>query len=550
MLKLIGSDGRKLYSWELEPGEYLVGRTPEFDYYISDRTISRKHARITVSSSGDSVELEDLGSHNGTAVNGARVVEPVKLKIGDTVLFGQVEFRVSGKGEPTATAVGPTTKLAEYEPEKSVFLDIAEALKPLPSKISEKPEVLPTLLEMARMLVLPEPREIMLQKSLQLVSKVIDSERLAILFLQPDSDEVYTGAAHLTSGKDLGQFRLSRTIINEILANPQVILIGDPKHDPRFAEQHSIIMSDMTSAMAVPLLDEDKVHGILYADTSNPIHHYDDESMRLLATFGHLIGSRLQNYQLLEERQEREVLDAELRRASNIQKTLVPQSVPDIAGYTVHAFQEQCRAVGGDLYDLIVLPNGELLFMVADVSGKGMGAALLMSNILASFRILYDQPEFDLCRAVKLVSNQLRKHSASEDFATLFVGLLNPVKNEVRYVNAGHNPPMLIRSDGSMELLDATGIIIGIMDSVEWTEQKTTMDESDFIVVFTDGVTEAECGDEQYGEGCLEDSLHASRHLSAVEIGDRLIEDVLSFIKDTPRCDDITLTIVQRNKSC
>lgn len=548
MLKLIGSDGRKLYSWELEPGEHMIGRTPEYDFYISDRTISRKHARLTAGASDDQVMLEDLGSHNGTAVNGERLSVPVRLKVGDMVLFGQVEFRVSRKGDPTGPAQGPTTKLAEHEPEKSVFLDISEALKPLPTKISERPDVLPTFLEMARMLVLPEPREVMLHKSLQLVAKVIDSERLAVLFVRPDSDEVYTEASHITGGKDLGQFRLSRTIVNEILANPQVILIRDPKHDPRFAEQHSIIMSDMTSAMAVPLLDEDKVHGILYADTSNPAHHYDDESMRLLATFGHIIGARLQNYQLLNERQERQVLEAELKRASNIQKTLIPQTVPKIEGYTIHAFQEQCRAVGGDLYDFHVLPSGELIFLVADVSGKGMGAALLMSNILASYRILYDQPEFDLCRAVRLVSTQLCAHSAPEDFATLFLGLLDPVRNEVRYVNAGHNPPMLMRSDGSLELLEASGIVIGVFDSAEWVEQSTIMNNGDFIVVFTDGVTEAECGEDQYGEERLENCLRSGRHLSAVEIGDKLIEDVLSFVKDSPRSDDITMTILQRNK--
>ncbi|RKX27897.1 MAG: hypothetical protein DRP47_05760 [Candidatus Zixiibacteriota bacterium] len=550
MLKLIGSDGRKLYSWELEPGEYLIGRTPELDFYISDRTVSRKHAKIIVNSDRDTIILEDLGSHNGTAVNGVRIQGSIELKTGDNIIFGQVEFKIEQQGETLKKSRISTTRLAEYEPEKSVFLDINEALKPLPTKISEMPEVLPTLSEMARMLVLPEPQEEMLQRSLQLVSRVIVSERLAILFVQPDNDEVYTAATHLSGGKDPGEFRLSRTIINEIISNPQAILIGDPKQDPRFAKQHSIIMSDMKSAMAVPLLDEDKVHGILYADTSNPAHRYEDESLRLLATFGHIIGARLQNYQLLNERQEKQVLDAEIRRASNIQKTLVPQTIPEVPGYTVHAFQEQCRAVGGDLYDFEIFPNGELLFMVADVSGKGMGAALLMSNILASFRIMYNQPEFDLVRAVRLVSAQLLSHSAPEDFATLFVGLLDPAKSEVRYLNAGHNPPLLVRSNGNMEHLEASGIMIGVLDFDAWTEQRVSLSEDDFIVVFTDGVTEAECGEDQYGDERLEYCLRNCKNLTAPEIGDKLIGDVLSFVKDSPRSDDITIAILQRNKSC
>lgn len=545
MLKLIGTDGRKLYSWDLLPGKYSIGRKSDCDFYIQDKTVSRNHAEFIVNDDESTITLADHGSHNGTTVNGIRITAPTEIKSGDNIVFGQVEFRIATDGGSLKSKV-PTTQLTKDEPEKSVFLDISEALKPLPSKIADQPEVLPTVFEMAKMLVLSEPKEIMLDKSLKLISKVITSERLAILFTEDNSDEVYTAASNITGGKDLGEFSISKTIINKILSDPQAILISDTTQDPQFAEQHSIIMSEMKSAMAVPLFDEDKVHGVLYADTSNPLHQYNDDHLRLLATFGNIIGSRLQNYTLLSEREEKQIIDAELRRASSIQKKLLIKNIPDVPGYNLHSFQEQCRAVGGDLYDIYTMPDGKLLFMVADVSGKGMGAALLMANILASFRVLYNQPDFNLCDTVKKVSSQLVRHSDSGDYATLFIGILDPETHNVSYVNAGHNPPMLVKGDGTFKLLDESGIPIGAMEFDLWPEGHFTLEKDDFILIFTDGVTEAESVIGQYGEERLEKFVSNNCNYSAEKIGEYIIQDVMNFIEDYPRSDDITMMIVQR----
>ncbi len=548
MLKFVGTDGSKYYSWNLLPGTYIIGRQKEADFCIPNKTVSRKHAEVTVSPDGNQCFLRDLGSHNGTVCNGVPVQTKVELKEGDTITFGEVEFRVVDADEGVEKSKVSTTQLADYEPEKSVFLDIDEALKPLPQKITELPDVLPTLFDMAKMLVLPEPREIMLERSLKLVTKVIPAERLAVLITDNEDNDVYTAATLLTGGKDPGQFHLSRTIVNQILTQKQSILVGDPTEDPRFAQQDSIILSEMKSAMAVPLFDEDKVHGILYADTTNPLHRYTDDHLRLLATFGNIIGARMLNYTLLAERQEKQVIDAELRRASTIQKQLLIQSVPTVSGYNIHTFQDQCRAVGGDLYDIARLPDGRLLFMVADVSGKGMGAALLMANILASFRILYKQQDFDISRAVSQVSSELCDHSTPGDFATLFIGVLDSTTHEIRFINAGHNPPILLQHDGSIRHLKASGIMIGALPGYSWDEERITLSEGDVLVIFTDGVTEAEHQEEMYGEERLEKLVSSVRHLSASAIGEKLMEDIRLFVQDEPQSDDITMLILQRGR--
>ncbi|MEE8150090.1 MAG: FHA domain-containing protein, partial [candidate division Zixibacteria bacterium] len=433
-MKLVGTDGNRYYSWPLESGIYTVGRSEECSFYLPDPTVSRPHAEIEVRNGREDVIIRDLGSHNGTFVNGRRLTRSTVVKKNDVVMFGQVEFRVTDISEEAKSKdkTPTTTQLAQYDPEQSVVLNIKEALQPLPSKVTDIPELWSTLSEMARMLVLPEPKEIMLQRSLKLVSKVVPAERFAVLSTSPDMSSVYTDALLLPSGKDPGTFTLSKTIINEILTNKTSVLIGDSSSDPRFAEQQSIVASNLRSAMAVPLFDEGKVLGILYADTANPLHRYSDDYLRLFATFGNIIASRLLNYTLINERQEKELMEAELDRAALIQKNLLTKDFPKLPGYAIHPFQEQCQAVGGDLYDLTLLPDGKLFFLVADVSGKGMGAALLMSNILASFRIKYSDPQFDLAAAIRQVSIQLHKYTAAQDFATLFAGLIDPTTHTLK----------------------------------------------------------------------------------------------------------------------
>ncbi len=547
MMKLIGTDGNKYYAFELLEGCYLVGRKKACELYIPNGTVSRRHAQIEVTAEGETF-LTDLGSHNGTVLNTSAVTERVKVKLGDKIMFGETQFELTDQDRDISrTPVSVSTQLAQHDLEKSVFLPIDEALKPLPSKVTEIPAVLSTIFEMARTLVLSEPQENMLQRSLGLIAKVIPAERLAVLTMSGEGD-VYIAASHLPSDKDPGSLTLSRTIINDILSENQAILIGDPMDDPRFSGQQSIIMSEMKSAMAVPLFDEGTVLGILYVDTTNPMHRYNNDFLKLLATFGNILGSRLVNYALMAERAERQLIEAELNRASSIQKKLLDINPPVLAGYAVCAFQEQCRAVGGDMYDMCLLPDGRLLFLVADVSGKGLGAAMLMSNILASFRILYCNPQLDLTRVVQQVSAQLFQHSAPEDFATLFIGMVDPEKSEVRFVNAGHNPAAVVRADGTLEYLDASGVIIGALADMEWTEGNLTLGSGDLLFVYSDGVTEAESIDEQYGEARMETALAAAREMSPEEITNRVMNEIEDFVGDCPQSDDITMLAIKRDE--
>ncbi|MEE9443176.1 MAG: SpoIIE family protein phosphatase [candidate division Zixibacteria bacterium] len=549
MIRLIGTDESRYYSWELTPGEYVIGRKASCDFTIPDNTISRQHAQITIEDDGRLISIEDLNSHNGTFVNGERLSEKTNIKIGDRIQFGCTDFKIQSGDDNDFGKSGSEPRFSgTADAENSVLIPMSEALKPLPSQITDLPELLPTLFDMAKMLVLPEPREVMLEKSLELIGKIIPNERLAVLLTKKDHTQVYTAACCLSSGKEPGFFSLSQTILSEILTNKNAIVIDDAGADPRFSSKESIIKSDLKSAMAVPLFDEDAVFGILYADTTNPIKRYNDDYLRLFATVGNIIASKLSNYNLLHERQEKQIFEAELSRASLIQETLVTKEIPEFPGYSIQAVQEQCRAVGGDLYDFTILPDGRLLFLLADVSGKGMGAALLMSNILASFRILYDDTGFDLTRAVNQVSLQMFNHSMADNFATLFIGLINSHTHELCYLNAGHNPPLLVKENGNLEFLEASGTMIGAFDFSSWTEDKVNLNLNDTLIVFTDGITEAGFDDEEYSDERLEKLVIENRNSQPDQLSRIIMKDINNFMGDAPRSDDITMIIIKRGE--
>ncbi len=549
MYKLVGTDGERFYSWELNPGSYTIGRGDDCDFCILNNTVSRNHALLTVGAGPGNIVIEDKKSHNGTYINGSRIDSTHDLDAGDIILFGKAEFKITESSSTSQSSTRAHMALAGVEPENSIFMPLDEAMRPLPPKMTDIPDLVPTIFEMAKILDMTDPQETMLERSLELISRIIPSERLMILTTSDDDDEVSILKSRTASSESGVGLKLSKTIINEIMENKSSILIANPEDDSRFATQKSIIAMEMKSAMAVPLFDEGEVLGILYADTTNPGHKYNDDYLRVMATCGNIIASRMINYELLQEREIKHLMDAEIRRASSIQKNLLVKDPPALDGYSMHAYQEQSRQVGGDLYDWRILPDGCLAFMVGDVSGKGMGAALLMSNILASFRILYDEKDFDPKDAVKRVSLQLYNYSVSSNFATMFLAVLDPKSNTLSYVNAGHNPPLLITGNGEKTLLESTGMMIGVFDFADWDMKSVKMEPGDLLFIFSDGVTEADRGNgDQFGDERTEEFILSKRNKSPREISSDLIGEINDFMGDAPRSDDITIMTVKREK--
>jgi sigma-B regulation protein RsbU (phosphoserine phosphatase) len=532
--------------WSLQPGVYAIGRSSQCDLVIEDETVSRRHAQIEIVDE-DRIHLTDLGSHNGTTVNGRRISGQAQVRCEDVLSFGGVEARLSRDVSYSVAESSVNITDSVDNPEYLTRLPIREALKPLSSKILEDPRLFTSFSELGKMLILPGPEEDMFGKALELLKDILPVQRVAIFSIRGDGKQIGLAACRTASQRESRSFNLSRTIADELLTQKNAVLISDTQHDRKFAEQKSIVESKIQSAIAVPLFDEGEMAGILYADTTDPGQRYNEDCLRIAATFGNILAAKIANCHLLRERQAKEILEAELAVASQIQKQLLPSEFPLIDGYAFRAFQVQCKQVGGDLYDIVRLSDGRIVFLIADVSGKGMGAALLASDILASFRIMYSAKDFRLLDAVCRVSKQLLAFSRPGDFATLFVGELDPDRHVLHYVNAGHNPPLMMRTKGDTEYLQASGIPIGLLDLDPWNQETVELRADDYLFVYTDGIPEAMNGHgEQFGDERLARSVLKYRNQSPEELTEAIMREVMQFIGDIPRSDDITMLALHR----
>lgn len=265
---------------------------------------------------------------------------------------------------------------------------------------------------------------------------------------------------------------------------------------------------------------------------------------------------RLENEQ---ERARLALVEQELALAASIQQALFPETLPNIEGYDIAAFNRPARVCGGDYYDILEINkigsgagnNNSYLFCVADVSGKGLPAALLMSNMQATLRALAGRAE-TLAELAAQTNELLHATSPSDKFVTAILVEINPQTGEARYVNAGHNECFLLRSDGNKtEMIKSTGLPLGMFAGISYEENKFQFETGDLLALFSDGVPEAQNKTEQeWGEANLRESLEEAKGVSAQSIVSQVVGEIDRFADAAPQYDDITLLVLKPiNKS-
>ncbi len=262
------------------------------------------------------------------------------------------------------------------------------------------------------------------------------------------------------------------------------------------------------------------------------------------------IGAITYNYELLREQiemvvAERSKLEQEMEIARTIQTQLLPKSFPDPPGWDIYGFSVPARHVGGDCFDVIDMADGKFAVTIGDVAGKGTPAAILMANVQAAVRALAESgvgPR-QLMRHVNRIAYS---YTGDSEFITFFYCVLDTRAGEIRYVNAGHNPPCVLRSNGEKEFLGKGGLIVGILPDVEYEDAVITLGLGDSLVLFTDGVTEALNPDEEmFGDERLEALLVEHRHLGAHDIEERVYTELKGFAAGAAQADDITMVAVK-----
>ena len=288
----------------------------------------------------------------------------------------------------------------------------------------------------------------------------------------------------------------------------------------------------------------DSVIGLVYVDSLQHSHSFGEDDLRVLTALANVAAAKIENVRLLEESLEKRRMEEDMRMAAELQTGLLPRGAPDIPGYELNGINQPCRTVGGDYYDFAT-EDGSVFIALGDVSGQGTGAALLMTVLRAAVRGHW--MEDSLAEAVARINRTVCQNVPSNKFVTFFVARLDPASGGVTYVNAGHNPPLLVRKDGEVELLTEGGIVLGLFEGISYDAGSAEMRPGDTLLAYSDGVTETWSpeGDES-GEDKLTALVVERRDRDAQALQDAIFREIERFEAGAGATDDRTLVVLRR----
>ena len=303
------------------------------------------------------------------------------------------------------------------------------------------------------------------------------------------------------------------------------------------------ILGNAQIAAVIPLSIQGENKGTLCIEEKRGNDQFSDDDLQLLHTMGGQVIISLENARLFKESLERQRLQEELNIAREIQQGLLASDFNIADGWEIFGKNVPSREVGGDYFDVIKLDNGNVALAIADVSGKGAGASLLMSNLQASLRALINV-ETNLDTMVARINNILYQNTSADKYITFFIGILEPDTRKFTYCNAGHNPPLKFSQNGNVSELEKGGLIIGMMSDAKYEIGTVELDEGDIIVMYTDGITEAENEkDEEFGEDGLINHVKRNLKSSPEALINSIVDEVEEHAVDLSAQDDVTLLI-------
>lgn len=302
--------------------------------------------------------------------------------------------------------------------------------------------------------------------------------------------------------------------------------------------------------LIIPILNKNKVETIVCLGKKLNNTEYTDDDLQFLESILNLTNISIDNTMLFNEYLEKQKIEGELKIAREIQVALLPSKIPEVSNYQFSAANIPAEQIGGDYYDIIKLNEYQLAVIIADVSGKGAPASLLMANIQSavhSFLKLYDENDFDITVVTSKINELIFENTSSEKFITFFWGILDTKKNTFTYVNSGHNPP--IGYNGQKYItLDKGGLMLGVLgNGLEFECGKIKLDKDNLIVFYTDGVTEANNSKkEEFGEEKLKKIIKNNYDKPTDVILANITESIFEFSKNVKQYDDITLIVLKK----
>jgi serine phosphatase RsbU (regulator of sigma subunit) len=529
----------------------VLGRSVEADLRLDDLAISRRHAKISLIGGG--YFIEDLGSGNGTAVNGKTIAAPTPLKNGDQIGLAGNLFRFAAEFEPPPRERGVTIvdEPSAASPPALETLDVkATSMEAAMARRTTAPEALIKAQQRLRA-VLEISNAVQTQLDMdKLLIQILDrlfgvfpqADRGFILLKADESEELLPRAARQRGREQPEAITVSRSIVQKARGDRVAILSADAMGDQRFSMAQSVLDFRIRSMMCAPIVSNDEALGIIHLDTTRQDRQFTLDDLELLGAVTNqtafaIANARLHRQLLLQERTERD-----LQLARQVQESFLPRRFPEVAGMEFCASYKAALTVGGDFYDFIPLEGGKLAIVVGDVAGKGIPAALMMARMSSAVRE-FSLAEDDPRRVVARVNDRLAAMEAESTFITLIFALLDPCSRTLQMVNAGHPPPLLRKGPAGRvsEIQGCTNFPVGVMPGAEFEAESFRIEPGDFVCLYSDGITEAMNGQEDsYGSDRLK-SAAALPAASAAQLKENILRDVYAFVGSAHPSDDLTL---------
>ena len=391
----------------------------------------------------------------------------------------------------------------------------------------------------------------LLSDIIQAVKLIMVSEASSLMLYDEEKDALVlslpTGpATEEVSGKVIPK---DQGIGGWVFTNGEPAIVNDVQQDDRFLGDIDPEVFTTQNIMCVPLLNQEKeIIGVIQALNKNDGGKFSEEEIPIFQALANQAAIAIENARLHEEQKQKMLLEQKLDLARSIQSNFVPEEAPDLAGYQVAGTTQPATWVGGDYYDF-VSANGseEEVFALADVTGKGIPASLLMASVRSVLRTQIEN-NHSLTKTVGLVNRSIHRDTPIDKFITMFCGKLDVTSHTFSYVNAGHTDAFHIDYEkGEINHLNAGGVMLGIMQDASYEHGSITLEPGQQIIIYSDGISEPQnANGDLYEEVRFKDWLLDHPDLSPQETIDQLIEDVKEFSESDEQSDDITLIVIKR----